>query len=81
MFYDILTFLTTRIVMGYTTFPFVLLEFMVRWIICLTPLIMFEISIEHFSLTGQYSIVPEILFVPSYCCTDNYLYFTQVHTR
>uniref|UniRef100_T1PLM4 MBOAT, membrane-bound O-acyltransferase family protein n=1 Tax=Musca domestica TaxID=7370 RepID=T1PLM4_MUSDO len=28
MFYDILTCLTTRIVMGYTTFPFVLLEFM-----------------------------------------------------
>ncbi|KAI9582424.1 lysophospholipid acyltransferase 1 [Glossina fuscipes] len=28
MFYDILTCLTTRIVMGYTTFPFVMLEFM-----------------------------------------------------
>ncbi|XP_055374054.1 lysophospholipid acyltransferase 6 isoform X2 [Condylostylus longicornis] len=28
MFYDIVTCLTTRIVMGYTTFPFVLLEFM-----------------------------------------------------
>ncbi|XP_037945541.1 lysophospholipid acyltransferase 1 [Teleopsis dalmanni] len=28
MFYDILTCLTTRLVMGYTTFPFVLLEFM-----------------------------------------------------
>lgn len=29
MFYDILTCITTRIVMGYATFPFVLLEFMV----------------------------------------------------
>lgn len=29
MFYDILTCLTTRVVMGYATFPFVLLEFMV----------------------------------------------------
>lgn len=28
MFYDILTCLTTRLVMGYATFPFVLLEFM-----------------------------------------------------
>lgn len=28
MFYDILTCLTTRIIMGYATFPFVLLEFM-----------------------------------------------------
>lgn len=30
MFYDILTCITTRIVMGYATFPFVLLEFMVN---------------------------------------------------
>lgn len=29
MLYDILTCLTTRVVMGYATFPFVLLEFMV----------------------------------------------------
>ncbi|XP_064547798.1 lysophospholipid acyltransferase 6 isoform X2 [Drosophila montana] len=41
MFYDILTIITTRIVMGYTTFPFVLLEFMgsmklyLRFFLCL----------------------------------------------
>ncbi|KAH8415893.1 hypothetical protein KR222_003076 [Zaprionus bogoriensis] len=41
MFYDILTCITTRIVMGYATFPFVLLEFMgsiklyLRFYLCL----------------------------------------------
>ncbi|XP_017868066.1 PREDICTED: lysophospholipid acyltransferase 1 [Drosophila arizonae] len=41
MFYDILTCITTRIVMGYTTFPFVMLEFMgsiklyLRFYLCL----------------------------------------------
>ncbi|ALC41198.1 oys [Drosophila busckii] len=41
MFYDILTIITTRIVMGYATFPFVLLEFMasiklyLRFFLCL----------------------------------------------
>ncbi|KAL7735979.1 hypothetical protein ACLKA6_002407 [Drosophila palustris] len=41
MFYDILTCITTRMVMGYTTFPFVLLEFMgsiklyLRFYLCL----------------------------------------------
>lgn len=41
MFYDILTCITTRIVMGYATFPFVLLEFMgsiklyLRFFLCL----------------------------------------------
>ncbi|XP_030387969.1 lysophospholipid acyltransferase 1 isoform X2 [Scaptodrosophila lebanonensis] len=64
MFYDILTCLTTRIVMGYATFPFVLLEFMgsiqlyLRFYLCLHIISLVTIFILPIFIRGEKRVKP-----------------------
>lgn len=45
----------------------------VYWNHLINPLFIFLL------LTGQYQIVPEILFVPSYYFTSYHIYITKIH--
>ncbi|XP_068145098.1 lysophospholipid acyltransferase 6 [Drosophila tropicalis] len=64
MFYDILTCVTTRIVMGYATFPFVLLELMgsinlyLRFYLCLHIISLVTIFILPLFIRGEKRVKP-----------------------